>query len=156
MDQVSGRLRALTAVFRRPAPRGAPSGRHLASAAAGGDVTGGEPVNGYQLLEKVAELPVSTWRYTWDPPEIRHLGPMAQDWWAAFGVGIDDRTICCTDANGVAVVAIQALHRLLAETRREVAELREALDGLTAPAAPAAEPAPPASPLDAAVDTLAP
>ncbi|MFI1866983.1 tail fiber domain-containing protein [Streptomyces jumonjinensis] len=88
-------------------------------------VQGNEPVNGYRLLDEVVKLPVSTWRYNADPPGVRHLGPMAQDWWAAFGVGINDRTICCVDANGVAIVAIQALHRLLGETQGELAALRE-------------------------------
>ncbi|WP_324613883.1 tail fiber domain-containing protein [Streptomyces sp. CB00316] len=46
-----------------------------------------DPVNGCQVLEQVLQLPVSTWRYHWDPPHVRHLGPMAQDWWKAFGVG---------------------------------------------------------------------
>ncbi|MFF1691337.1 MULTISPECIES: hypothetical protein [unclassified Streptomyces] len=58
------------------------------------------------------------------------LGPMAQDWWAAFGVGENDKTICCTDTNGVAIVCIQALHRLLEETRQGAAELRQRLDRL--------------------------
>ncbi|MFI9741645.1 tail fiber domain-containing protein [Streptomyces sp. NPDC052494] len=96
----------------------------LASGAVSGAVCGSDPVNGYQVLEQVVRLPVSTWRYHWDPPHVRHLGPMAQDWWKAFGVGENDRTICCTDANGVAIVAIQALHRELAELRGEVAALR--------------------------------
>ncbi|MEU7513767.1 tail fiber domain-containing protein [Streptomyces sp. NPDC042898] len=96
----------------------------LASGAVSGAVCGSDPVNGYQVLEQVVRLPVSTWRYHWDPPHVRHLGPMAQDWWKAFGVGENDRTICCTDANGVAIVAIQALHRELTELRGEVAALR--------------------------------
>ncbi len=96
----------------------------LTSAAVPGAVCGGDSVNGYQVLEQVARLPVSSWRYHWDPPHVRHLGPMAQDWWKAFGVGESDRTICCTDANGVAIVAIQALHRELDELRDEVAALR--------------------------------
>ncbi|MFJ9107679.1 tail fiber domain-containing protein [Streptomyces sp. NPDC102283] len=96
----------------------------LASDAVSGAVCGSGPVNGYRVLEQVAGLPVSTWRYHWDPPHVRHLGPMAQDWWKAFGVGENDRTICCTDANGVALVAIQALHRELIELRGEVEALR--------------------------------
>ncbi|MER5550641.1 tail fiber domain-containing protein [Streptomyces sp. NPDC002793] len=96
----------------------------LTSGAVSGAVCGSEPVNGYRVLEQVVRLPVSTWRYHWDPPHVRHLGPMAQDWWKAFGVGENDRTICCTDANGVAVVAIQALYRELAELRDEVTALR--------------------------------
>lgn len=96
----------------------------LASGAASGAVRGRDPVNGYQVLDQVVQLPVSTWRYHWDPPHVRHLGPMAQDWWKAFGVGENDRTICCTDANGVAIVAIQALHRELTDLRGEVEALR--------------------------------
>lgn len=96
----------------------------LASDAVSGAVRGIDPVNGYHVLEQVVQLPVSTWRYHWDPPHVRHLGPMAQDWWKAFRVGENDRTICCTDANGVAIVAIQALHRELTELRGEVAALR--------------------------------
>lgn len=106
----------------RPRPRASAAG--LASDAVSGAVRGSDPVNGYQVLEQVTRLPVSTWRYHWDPPHVRHLGPMAQDWWKAFGVGENDRTICCTDANGVAIVAIQALHRELTELRAEVAALR--------------------------------
>lgn len=105
-------------------------------------MTAGEPVHGFGVLDAVLALPVSTWRYRWDPPGVRHLGPMAQDWWAAFGVGQNDRTICCTDANGVALVAIQALHRLLDEARQETAELRSRLDQLEK-ANPAAHADPP-------------
>ncbi|WP_323137975.1 tail fiber domain-containing protein [Streptomyces sp. NBC_01433] len=104
---------------------------------------GSEPVNGYQVLEQVVQLPVSTWRYHWDPPHVRHLGPMAQDWWKAFKVGENDRTICCTDTNGVALVAIQALHRELTELRNEVTALRAQTPQHTTPAPPTA-PAPPA------------
>ncbi|NJP67614.1 tail fiber domain-containing protein [Streptomyces spiramenti] len=107
---------------RRRRQGGAAAG--LTSRAASGAVCGSASVNGYQVLEQVARLPVSTWRYHWDPPHVRHVGPMAQDWWQAFGVGENDRTICCTDANGVAIVAIQALHRELNELRGELAELR--------------------------------
>ncbi|MER5780480.1 tail fiber domain-containing protein [Streptomyces mobaraensis] len=76
--------------------------------------------NGFAVLEKVLALPVSTWRYSWEEPHVRHLGPMAQDWWAAFGLGGSDTTIACADANGVALVSIQALHRRLAELQRRV------------------------------------
>ncbi|WP_409239793.1 tail fiber domain-containing protein [Streptomyces sp. PA5.6] len=101
----------------------------LASAATPAAVQPVEAVNGYRVLEEVVRLPVSSWRYHWDPPEVRHLGPMAQDWWAAFGLGGSDTTICATDANGVALVAIQALHRELDDLRQEVADLREQAAG---------------------------
>lgn len=99
----------------------------LASTAAPDSVERGEPVDAYRLLEQVVALPVNIWRYPWDPPHVRHLGPMAPDWWKAFGVGDDDQTICCADTNGVALVAIQALHRQRTEIRQEVASLRQEL-----------------------------
>ncbi|MEV5649870.1 tail fiber domain-containing protein [Nocardia sp. NPDC052254] len=84
----------------------------------------GEAVNGYDILAKVTELPISTWRYEWEPSDVRHLGPMAQDWMATFGLGDTDEAIYNVDASGVALVCIQALQREVAELRAEVAELR--------------------------------
>lgn len=84
-----------------------------------------EPVNGLAILDKVAELPVSTWSYTFEPG-VRHLGPMAQDFSAAFGLGDDDRVIDLTDANGVAIVSIQALYRRVQALEAEVARLSAA------------------------------
>jgi hypothetical protein len=88
-----------------------------------------EPVNGAEVLEKLAELPVSTWNYKGDDPSVRHLGPMAQDFHAAFGLGDGDRTINLLDANGVAVVAIQALYRRVKLLEAEVAALKDSREG---------------------------
>ena len=80
-------------------------------------------VNGWEILEKLAALPVSTWSYHWEPG-VRHLGPMAQDFMAAFRLGDDERKINYLDANGVCMVAIQALYRKVERLEREVEELR--------------------------------
>ena len=86
-----------------------------------------EPVDGYEILETLAALPISTWNYKSDPPSVRHLGPMAQDFMAAFGLGSDDKVINLVDANGVVMVSIQALHRRLRDLETEVAALRARL-----------------------------
>ncbi len=78
-----------------------------------------EPVNPREVLEKVAALPLSRWNYKEDPSH-RHLGPMAQDFHAAFGVGPDDKHIATVDADGVALAAIQGLNQKL-ETRSQEA-----------------------------------
>ncbi|WP_250297701.1 tail fiber domain-containing protein [Streptomyces sp. A 4/2] len=83
-------------------------------------------VNGYAVLETVATLPVSTWRYLWEPEDVRHLGPMAQDWQAAFGFNQDGTTIPVVDGLGVALVCVQALNRRVEELTAEVDRLREA------------------------------
>lgn len=85
------------------------------------------PVNGFDVLAKLGALPVATWRYRWEPASVRHLGPMAQDWHAVFGLGQGDTTIPMVDAHGVLVVAIQALHRQLDELRAEVDRLHQQL-----------------------------
>ncbi len=82
------------------------------------------PTNGHELLERLAALPVATWRYHWESPAIRHLGPMSQDFRAAFGLGSDERRIDMVDANGVLTVAVQALVRRIAALEAEVSALR--------------------------------
>ncbi len=95
------------------------------------------PVDPIDVLARVLALPLSEWSYRSATGE-RHLGPMAQDFRAAFGLGSDDRTIATVDADGVALAAIQGLNaKLEAENqaraaeidalRRELAELREQL-----------------------------
>lgn len=87
------------------------------------------PVDTDAVLKKVVELPIAEWSYRQDP-STRHVGPMAQDFHAAFGLGPDEKHITTVDADGVALAAIQGLHRRLEEARRENAELRERLERL--------------------------
>ena len=97
----------------------------------GPGVSAGGPVNGFEILERVVELPISTWRYHWEAPQVRHLGPMAQDWAASFGLGENDTTIAGVDANGVALVSIQALYQLIGELRHELTTLHKQVSALT-------------------------
>jgi hypothetical protein len=69
-----------------------------------------QPVDSRSVLEKVSQLPVETWAYKNDPG-TKHLGPMAQDFYAAFGTGADDRHIAVVDEGGVALAAIQGLNQ---------------------------------------------
>jgi trimeric autotransporter adhesin len=72
-----------------------------------------EPVDGDELLTALDGLPLYTWHYLNERPDTRRLGPMAQDFHAAFGLGNDDRSISTVDANGVALATVQALNRRL-------------------------------------------
>ena len=76
-----------------------------------------------EILSKVASLPISTWRYKDD--EAQHLGPMAQDFSAAFGLGADDKHISPLDAAGVSLAAVQALHREVTQKQTAIAELQK-------------------------------
>src|SRR5205814_6616494 len=70
-----------------------------------------QAVDGRDVLQRLVSLPVSTWNYTAQAPSIRHLGPTAQDFRAAFGLGEDDTTISTVDAQGVALASIQGLYQ---------------------------------------------
>lgn len=68
-------------------------------------------VDGQEVLDRLATVPVLTWNYKSDDAAIRHMGPMAQDFYAAFGLGKDEAHLAPLDANGVALAAIQALSK---------------------------------------------
>jgi hypothetical protein len=71
------------------------------------------------MLSRVRALPIATWNYTSDDASIRHIGPMAQDFAATFGVGADNRHIHPLDGQGIALAAIQGLSSELAVLREE-------------------------------------
>ena len=66
-----------------------------------------------EVLAKVANLPLQLWNYKQDNPNTRHIGPMAQDFAAAFSVGADDKHIATVDESGVALAAIKGLYEKL-------------------------------------------
>jgi hypothetical protein len=90
-----------------------------------------EPLKAKDILDKVLSLPVTKWRYHGEPESVRHIGPMAQDFYAAFKLGESDRHIGTVDADGVALVAIQALHEIVTEKDREIIAQRQQITDLT-------------------------
>ena len=72
-------------------------------------------VDAEEVLQKIRGVSVTSWIYIGqDPKAFRHYGPVAQDFFSAFGddgfgtVG-NQTTITSTDMNGVLMLAIQAL-----------------------------------------------
>ena len=89
------------------------------------------PADPADLLAKLARLPIKTWSYTFEPG-VRHIGPMAQDFAAVFGVGSNPRRIQLNDAVGIAFAAIQGLLALLRDNDARLATLRAELKALGA------------------------
>jgi hypothetical protein len=79
------------------------------------------PVDPAQILDKVLQLPVTEWSYKSDA-STRHIGAMAQDFYAAFNVGADDKHIATVDEEGVALAAIQGLNQKVEEKDKEILE----------------------------------
>jgi len=86
-----------------------------------------QPVNAGAVLAKVAALPLSEWSYKADEDHSRHLGPMAQDFHAAFGTGADDKHIAVVDEGGVALAAIQGLNEKVENGKRKAETQMEQL-----------------------------
>jgi trimeric autotransporter adhesin len=88
------------------------------------------PVDPQFVLAQVAALPISTWNYLAETPATRHMGPIAQDFYAAFGLGADELTIGTLDADGVALAAIQGLYEIVQAQEEEIAGLEARLAAL--------------------------
>ena len=86
------------------------------------------------LLQKIASLDITEWNFKSENKDVRHIGPMAQDFHASFGLGEREDRIAPLDTSGVALAAIQGLQQELSERDRRIAELEarlERLDSLT-------------------------
>ena len=87
-------------------------------------------LNGSEVLAKLAEMPIREWNYKAQDAAVRHVGPTAQDFHAAFGLGEDPLRISTIDADGIALAAVKALALENAGLKAELAALRERLDHL--------------------------
>jgi hypothetical protein len=87
------------------------------------------PIDNQEILERLASLPISSWNYKQDV-KTRHVGPMAQDFYAAFNVGTDDKHISTVDEGGVALAAIQGLNEKLDEKDAEFQKLKSQNESL--------------------------
>jgi hypothetical protein len=99
-----------------------------------------ESIDADDVLTRLLALPLTRWQYRASPDEGVHLGPVAEEFHAAFGLGADGQAISTVDANGVALAAIQGLNSKLesenaalrAEIDRRDAEYRTRLERLEA------------------------
>jgi len=82
-------------------------------------------VDGQEILRKLIQVPISRWSYKGQTPDVEHIGPMAQDFYAAFGLGDDERYISTIDPDGVALAAIQGLYEMLREKNVEIAAIKK-------------------------------
>src|SRR5262249_48140734 len=98
-----------------------------------------EPVDGEAALGKIRGFELTSWNFIGhDPKKFRHYGPMAQDFYAAFGhdgvgqIG-SGTTINSGDIAGILMIAVQALEKRTAElkqTQAQLAAMAERLEAL--------------------------
>jgi hypothetical protein len=119
-----------------------PAGRFLNTSTGGYLTTGGdwtnasdrnskenfEEVNETELLELISEMDISKWNYKAQGEEVKHIGPVAQDFYEKFGLGTDDKSISTVDASGIALAAIKALYQENQELKKRLEKLESKLE----------------------------
>lgn len=85
------------------------------------------PVNPREILKGVLGLPIATWNYK-GQPQFRHIGAMAQDFYATFNVGESNKTITTVDPDGVALAAIQGLNEELKDRDTKIEQQQQQLN----------------------------
>jgi hypothetical protein len=84
-----------------------------------------QALKGKEILEKLAALPIQRWNYKWEADQdTPHIGPVAQDFKAAFYPGRDDKSITTLEFDGVALAAIQGLNQKVEDQRADIQKLR--------------------------------
>ena len=79
----------------------------------------------------MVDLPIERWRFKTEDEGVKHVGPMAQDFHEAFGLGESDTAIATVDADGVALAAIQGLNLRLNEKEAEIQSLKATVRALS-------------------------
>ncbi len=97
-------------------------------------------VDSSSILERVASMPIRRWNYKSQDASVKHIGPTAQDFAAAFGVGENDTTISTVDADGVALAAIQGLYQENQQLKRDLAALKAQVNAIARPSVPRRHP----------------
>jgi len=85
-------------------------------------------LNGRDVLDKLGAMQISTWNYKAQNETIRHAGPMAQDFHAAFGLGEDECHLSSVDVDGIALAAIKEVKE---QKDAEINELKDIIKTLT-------------------------
>lgn len=87
---------------------------------------------GDEVLSRLSQLPIWTWNYLSADSADRHIGPVAEDFYAAFGFGQSERSLAPADVAGVALAATQALQAEIAARDQRISDLEARLQRLEA------------------------
>lgn len=86
-----------------------------------------KPIDSMSVLDKVSSLPIKEWTYKHEDDDVKHVGPMAEDFHEVFGLGSSPKGIASLDSAGVALASIQALR---AEKDAQIDALRSEIKAM--------------------------
>lgn len=82
-----------------------------------------EIVDGNAILKGIEMLDVTSWNYKTQSSKIRHIGPMAQDFYQYFKFGESDSTITSIDIDGINLIALKTLALKMKELKKSAEEM---------------------------------
>jgi hypothetical protein len=82
-------------------------------------------VDGADVLSRLKGIDVSTWNYLSEGRNVRHMGPMAEDFFKAFQLGTGNTSIGVQDLTGVSLAAIKELSQQTDELQLKTAEVEQ-------------------------------
>lgn len=99
------------------------------------------PIDGLDHVERLRSFEVMRWSYDYekdlnlDGELMTHIGPFAQDFYRAFGLGGSDKTITPLDVSGVAMRGLQEIHKNTLIQKQDVWSLQSIFDDISSLAA---------------------
>lgn len=81
------------------------------------------------VLNKLSAMEITQWRYKHRPKEL-HVGPVAEDFYHAFGLGDGEKRISTIDADGILMLAVQALKSENDVLQSKLKDLQKQIDQL--------------------------
>ena len=85
-------------------------------------------VDGASVLSRLNGIEVSTWNYISEGRQVRHMGPMAEDFFKAFQLGTGNTSIGLQDLTGVSLAAIKELNKKTDELQQKTTEVEQLRD----------------------------
>ena len=82
-------------------------------------------VSGADVLSRLRGMDVTTWNYISEGRQVRHMGPMAEDFFSAFQLGIGNTSIGLQDLTGVSLAAIKELDQRTNDLKQKTAEVEQ-------------------------------
>jgi hypothetical protein len=89
-------------------------------------------VNEGSVLSRLRKIPVTSWNYISEGRQVRHLGPMAEDFFAEFKLGTGNTSIGVQDLAGVSIAAVKELDDQLQQKNAEIEKLQDEVKQLRA------------------------
>jgi trimeric autotransporter adhesin len=84
------------------------------------------------VIGRLRKIPITSWNYISEGQQVRHLGPMAEDFYSQFKLGTGNTSIGVQDLAGVSIAAVKELDEQLQQKDAQIEKLQDEVKQLRA------------------------